>query len=113
MDTSKPSAAPIASGGRKYTVSVALPGSIIANAQRLEWKTNLAGQVSSSFPGFRLLSQIGRALAVFCVDEVVIYNDGTVPITESGGISEPNSFLAHVLQFLETPQYTMLNYCLI
>lgn len=47
IDTSKPTAAPIASGGRKYTVTVALPGSIIANAQRLEWKTNLAGQVVS------------------------------------------------------------------
>jgi predicted SPOUT superfamily RNA methylase MTH1 len=45
-------------------------------------------------------------LAVFCVDEVVVYNDGTVPAEETGGISEPNSFLAHVLQFLETPQYT-------
>lgn len=45
IDTSKPSAAPVASGGRRYTVSVALPGSIISNVQRLEWKTNLAGQV--------------------------------------------------------------------
>ena len=45
VETSKPSAAPVASGGRRYTVSVALPGSIIANVQRLEWKTNLAGQV--------------------------------------------------------------------
>jgi predicted SPOUT superfamily RNA methylase MTH1 len=44
-------------------------------------------------------------LAVFCVDEVVVYNDGTVPNEETGGISEPNAFLAHVLQFLETPQY--------
>ena len=47
IDTSKPSARPIASGGRRYTVSIALPGSIIANVQRLEWKTNLAGQVHS------------------------------------------------------------------
>jgi hypothetical protein len=39
------------------------------------------------------------------VDEVVIYNDGTVPTEEQGGISEPNAFLAHLLQFLETPQY--------
>jgi predicted SPOUT superfamily RNA methylase MTH1 len=39
------------------------------------------------------------------VDEVVIYNDGTAPMTDQGGISEPNEFLAHVLQFLETPQY--------
>jgi hypothetical protein len=45
IDTSKPSAAPIASGGREYTISVALPGSIIKNVNKLEWKTNLAGQV--------------------------------------------------------------------
>jgi methyltransferase len=44
---------------------------------------------------------------VFCVDEIVIYNDGTVPTEDTGGISEPNSFLAHVLQFLETPQYAL------
>jgi predicted SPOUT superfamily RNA methylase MTH1 len=44
-------------------------------------------------------------LAVFCVDEVVVYNDWTVPPEEEGGISEPNAFLAHVLEFLETPQY--------
>lgn len=53
--------------------------------------------------------QIGRALAVFCVDEVVIYNDGAVPAEETGGISEPNTFLAHVLQFLETPQYILIH----
>lgn len=37
---------PFSTGPRKYTVSVALPGSIIANAQGLELKTFLAGQVS-------------------------------------------------------------------
>jgi predicted SPOUT superfamily RNA methylase MTH1 len=45
---------------------------------------------------------------VFCVDEVIVYNDGTVPSEEQGGISEPNTFLAHILQFLETPQYLLL-----
>lgn len=50
--------------------------------------------------------QIGRALAVFCVDEVIIYNDGTAPMDDTGGISEPNSFLVHLLQFLETPPYS-------
>ena len=34
------------SKGRKYTVSIALPGSIIDNAQTQELKTYLAGQVS-------------------------------------------------------------------
>jgi len=31
--------------GRHYTVSIAVPGSIINNAQSLELKTYLAGQV--------------------------------------------------------------------
>lgn len=104
IDTSKPSAAPVASGGRKYTLSVALPGSIISNVQRLEWKTNLAGQVKSLKKPRLTIYQIGRALAVFCVDEVIVYNDGTVPTQDTGGISEPNAFLAHILKFLETPQ---------
>lgn len=34
-----------ASQGRQYTVSIALPGSIIENAQTQELKTYLAGQV--------------------------------------------------------------------
>ena len=95
---------PVASGARKYTFSVALPGSIISNVQRLEWKTNLAGQVKFLKSIYSYYFQIGRALAVFCVDEVIVYNDGTVPTEDSGGISEPNTFLAHVLRFLETPQ---------
>ena len=41
-----PSASLTPSKGRKYTVSIALPGSIIDNAQTQELKTYLAGQVS-------------------------------------------------------------------
>lgn len=52
----------INSSGRHYTVSVALPGSIVDNAQSPELRTYLAGQ-------------IGRALAVFNVDEVVIFRE--------------------------------------
>lgn len=44
-------------GGRHYTISVAIPGSIIANAQSRELRTYLAGQV-------------GRTLAIFNIDEV-------------------------------------------
>ena len=44
-------------GGRPYTLSVALPGSIVANAQTAELKTYLAGQIA-------------RAAVVFNVDEV-------------------------------------------
>ncbi len=35
----------IGSNGRLYTVSIALPGSIISNAQNLQMKTYLVGQV--------------------------------------------------------------------
>eukprot|EP01134_Creolimax_fragrantissima_P000732 CFRG0732T1 len=96
--------------GRKYTVSVALPGSIMANAQSPELKTYLAGQIA-------------RALTVFEIDEVIIFNeelkmDEANPDTrgrkgkEISGTFEgatmktdPNLFLARVLQYLETPQY--------
>ena len=37
------------SSGRGYTVSIALPGSIVDNAQTLEMKTYLAGQVTNLF----------------------------------------------------------------
>ncbi|CAG8644839.1 12868_t:CDS:10 [Funneliformis mosseae] len=91
-----------------YTVSVALPGSIIDNAQSIELKTYLAGQLARSF-------------AVFNVDEIIIFNElGIRKSSESSttkieshiknkrgeGISlDPNIFLARILQYLETPQY--------
>lgn len=50
--------------GRSYTVSVALPGSIIDNAQSHELRTALAGQVA-------------RALVIFNVDEVVVFDEQT------------------------------------
>ena len=48
--------------GRSYTVSLALPGSIIGNAQSAELRTYLAGQIA-------------RAAAVFNIDEVVVFNE--------------------------------------
>ena len=51
-------------GGRSYTVSVALPGSIMENAQSAELRSYLAGQVA-------------RALVIFNVDEVVVFQEGT------------------------------------
>ena len=48
--------------GRKYTVSIAIPGSIIDNAQSGELRTMVAGQLS-------------RAAAVFQIDEIVIFED--------------------------------------
>uniref|UniRef100_A0A8C1PDJ8 28S rRNA (uridine-N(3))-methyltransferase n=1 Tax=Cyprinus carpio TaxID=7962 RepID=A0A8C1PDJ8_CYPCA len=50
------------SKGRLYTLSVALPGSLLNNAQSPELRTYLAGQIA-------------WACAVFCVDEVVIFDE--------------------------------------
>jgi methyltransferase len=48
--------------GRSYTLSIALPASILRNAQSNELRTYLAGQ-------------IGRAACVFNVDEIIIFDD--------------------------------------
>ncbi|KAF2834271.1 DUF171-domain-containing protein [Patellaria atrata CBS 101060] len=110
LNTSKPSAffKPVA--GRKHTLTVALPGSIIANAQNHDLKTYLAGK-------------IGRALAVFCVDEIVIFDDGQRQNhrqaqnrthqsrrhddndDEYSGWSDPDHFLEHLLSYLECPPH--------
>lgn len=52
----------LCSPGRQHTLSVALPGSILNNAQSPELRTYLAGQ-------------IGRACAIFCVDEIVVFDE--------------------------------------
>lgn len=52
----------LCSPGRRHTLSVALPGSILNNAQSLELRTYLAGQIA-------------RACAIFCVDEIVVFDE--------------------------------------
>lgn len=103
VDTSKPSAVFQPTGPRLSTLSVALPGSIIANAKSHDQKTSLAGTIA-------------RALAVFCVDEVIIFNDEAPQSkpnisaeTEYTAFSDPCHFLAHLLSYLETPAYLRKN----
>lgn len=69
-------------------MSVAIPGSIIDCAQSRELQAYLAGQ-------------IGRALTLFEVDEIVIYDDN---MNTGDGKTNPSLYLARVLQYLETPQ---------
>jgi len=87
--------------GRKYTVSIALPGSIMTNAQSPQLRSYLAGQIA-------------RALAVFSVDEVIVFREDTtgqkgtegVRERDGGGASmDPCMFLARLLQYLDCPQY--------
>ncbi|GAV85717.1 Methyltrn_RNA_3 domain-containing protein [Cephalotus follicularis] len=83
------------------TVSIAVPGSIIHNAQSLDLATRLAGQIA-------------RAATIFQIDEVVIYdnkcssNDYEVKETNNNNSDENESgaaFLIRILRYLETPQY--------
>ncbi|CAK4094259.1 unnamed protein product [Aphanomyces euteiches] len=85
--------------GRAFTVSIALPGSIIDNAQTKELKTYLAGQIA-------------RACAIFQVDEVVVFDDQLGKRANEQDATKkynnPNDchvFLGRILQYLETPQY--------
>lgn len=48
--------------GRSYTLSIALPGMILDNAQSPELKTYLVGQIA-------------RAAVIFNVDEIVVYDE--------------------------------------
>ncbi|KAH8667384.1 putative RNA methyltransferase [Tricladium varicosporioides] len=113
VDTSKPTAVFKPSKGRDWTVSVAVAGSVIANAQSHDLRTSLAGHIA-------------RALSVFCVDEVVVFGDGNSqpnpakrhhPRAHSHshqpdasqddytGTSNPDHFLVHLLSYLETPPH--------
>ena len=57
-----------------------------------------------------LAGRIARACAVFCVDEVVVFDDGqaaTLPPEKDGytAYTDPNFFLYHILSYLETPPH--------
>jgi len=58
-----------------------------------------------------LAGQIARAAGIYNVDEVIIFDENAKPLPvdqEFRGASrksDPNVFLARVLQYLETPQY--------
>ncbi|KAK3928521.1 Putative methyltransferase C9orf114 [Frankliniella fusca] len=87
------------------TLSIAVPGSILDNAQSAELRTYLAGQIA-------------RAACVFKVDEIIVYDDigiqdnvtaKTVPSLSDSGEVRPArrccAQLARILQYLECPQY--------
>ncbi|CAL5395492.1 unnamed protein product [Camellia sinensis] len=83
------------------TVSIAVPGSIIDNAQSLELATRLAGQIA-------------RAATIFRIDEVVVFDNNSSStddsrVTATADNSDENesgaAFLIRILRYLETPQY--------
>ncbi|XP_075971522.1 28S rRNA (uridine-N(3))-methyltransferase [Anticarsia gemmatalis] len=84
------------------TVSIAIPGSILENAQSAELRTYLAGQIA-------------RAACVFCIDEVIVFDDiGDKINTKKSKLEDADGVkvarkscvqLARILQYLECPQY--------
>ncbi|KAM4528029.1 putative methyltransferase C9orf114 homolog [Odontesthes bonariensis] len=85
--------------GRAYTVSVALPGSVLDNAQSPELRTYLAGQIA-------------RACVVFSVDEIVVFDEQGEDVKsvegEFKGVGRKGQAciqLARILQYVECPQY--------
>lgn len=73
---------------RRWTLSLALPGSILDNAQSAELRASLA-------------CQIARSAAIFCVDEVVVFREG--PARAKG--DDATDDLALLLRYLDAPQY--------
>ncbi|KAH9604882.1 hypothetical protein KSS87_007887 [Heliosperma pusillum] len=82
----------------KPTVSIAIPASIISNAQSLELATRLAGQIA-------------RAATIYRVDEIVVFDNNETSLEEpldmsSSDENESNAaFFMRILRYLETPQY--------
>ncbi|XP_011496774.1 PREDICTED: putative methyltransferase C9orf114 homolog [Ceratosolen solmsi marchali] len=84
------------------TISIAVPGSILDNAQSHELRTYVAGQIA-------------RAACIYKVDEIIVYDDkGEISESErkklkvDGDLKErrPGCLqLARILQYLECPQY--------
>ncbi|ALC41200.1 CG12128 [Drosophila busckii] len=88
------------------TVSIAVPGSILENAQSAELRAYVAGQIA-------------RAACIFRVNEVIVFDDVGVATaretkrsyeqdTEGSGTGTVRSSslqLARILQYLECPQY--------
>jgi len=78
--------------GRSYTLSIALPASILRNAQSNELRTYLAGQ-------------IGRAACVFNIDEIIIFDDDETNEQVDNNPFSASEQLIRLLEYLECPQY--------
>ncbi|CAN8100546.1 unnamed protein product [Discula destructiva] len=99
VNTFKPCARFQATGGRNFTVSIAVPGSIITDFKTADQRITSPGRIA-------------RALGVFCVDEIVIYDDSplesrprAVDHDRYTGDIDPCHFIVHVLSYLETPPF--------
>ncbi|KAF7414320.1 hypothetical protein HZH68_002809 [Vespula germanica] len=84
------------------TITIAIPGSILDNAQSAELRTYLAGQIA-------------RAACIYKVDEIVVFDDkGVITESEKKRVRTDEVLgetricclqLVRILQYLECPQY--------
>ncbi|KAK4117775.1 DUF171-domain-containing protein [Canariomyces notabilis] len=84
---------------REWTVSVAVPTSIITDCATREQRTTIVGRIA-------------RALAIFSVDEIVIFDDSPADQRNANvdqdaytGDVDPAHFMEHILNYLETPPF--------
>jgi predicted SPOUT superfamily RNA methylase MTH1 len=70
--------APCRGQPRTATVSIAIPGSIVANCQTRELKTQITGQIA-------------RAATIYHVDEIIVFDDC---LSKKGGVG-PGSYHQH------------------
>lgn len=94
---SNPSAEAASEVANPSTMAIAIPGSILENAQSSELKSYLAGQIA-------------RAACIYQIDEVVVYDDLGVKNASSSDeddlrVRKSCKQFASILQYLECPQY--------
>ncbi|PNW71745.1 hypothetical protein CHLRE_16g670617v5 [Chlamydomonas reinhardtii] len=89
--------------GRKWTLSVGLPGTLLDAPSSVEFAVATAGQIH-------------RAAANFQVDEVVVYDDSLAATTFQPGqplsaasVTPGTALLARILQYLDTPPHLRPN----
>ena len=72
---------------RNYRLSIAIPASLVSDVPHLREKTSKIGLV-------------GRAAAIFCVDEIIVFRD--LPEVDQ---HRDTHLVATILSYMETPQY--------
>ena len=81
---------------RKWTVSIALAGSVMNTAKTPQLQSYLA-------------SQFARIISIFCIDEIIIFSETGNVAKEEPFKPDPNLFLVRLLQYLETPQFSYIH----
>ena len=72
---------------RDYALSIAIPASLVSDVPHLREKTTK-------------ISLVGRAAAIFCVNEIIVFPD--LPDTNQ---TRDTNLLVTILSYMETPQY--------